>query len=72
MMTTVAVTGSSSLACVGYAAEAETLEVTFCHGARYRYFGVPEAVHIGLLGSDSKGRYFNARIRGAFAFEVVR
>lgn len=32
----------------------------------YFYQDVPEFVYIDLLGSDSKGRYFNQQIKGEY------
>ena len=59
---------STALATVGYDEDRELLEVEFCGRAIYRYFGVPAAVHQGLLGAPSKGSYFNQAIRGRFPF----
>ncbi|MFD7897030.1 KTSC domain-containing protein [Streptomyces sp. NPDC059568] len=56
---------SSSLASVGYETRSRTLEVQFKNGGIYRYAGVPEAVHSGLMSAPSKGRYFDAFIKKA-------
>ncbi|MFE1961400.1 KTSC domain-containing protein [Streptomyces sp. NPDC059479] len=56
---------SSSLASVGYETQSRTLEVQFKNGGIYRYAGVPEAVHSGLMRAPSKGRYFDAFIKKA-------
>ena len=61
---------STSLDCVGY--ENEVLEIRFNNGGVYRYSGVPEEVHEGLMRADSKGRFFNAEIRGTDRFTCLR
>ena len=62
---------SAALATVGYDEARELLQVEFCGRAIYQFFGVPVAVHEGLLGSPSKGSYFNQAIRGRFAYQRV-
>lgn len=44
------------------------LDVTFVSGRRYRYVDVPEELALAFSEAFSKGRFFNARIRDAFAF----
>jgi hypothetical protein len=60
---------STSIASIGY--ERDVLEVQFRNGAVYRYHGVPRAVFARLLAAESKGRFFNRRIRDAFRCERV-
>ena len=61
---------STSIAAASYDASAQTLEIRFHTGIRYRYFSVPAQTYRDLLAADSKGRYFNQRIRYAcFAYE---
>jgi hypothetical protein len=55
---------SSSIDSIGY--EKNVLEVGFRNGGVYQYFDVPEETLIMLLQADSKGRFFNQKIRGAF------
>lgn len=59
---------STTLAAVGYAAGRQLLLVEFRDRTVYQYFGVPEEVHTGLLGSPSKGAYFNRMIRGRYTY----
>jgi hypothetical protein len=59
---------SSSIASVGYEAGLATLEVEFVGGAVYRYFAVPVAVHLELLGAASKGAFLNRFVRDVFPF----
>jgi lysyl-tRNA synthetase class 2 len=47
------------------------LEVRFVSGRRYRYFEVPADLAAEMRASLSKGEFFNARIRGRFAFEEL-
>jgi hypothetical protein len=61
---------STSIASVGY--EAPILEVRFLNGGLYRYLEVPEEVHAELMQAESKGRFFNRRIRDAYHCERVR
>ena len=62
---------STALATVGYDEARELLQVEFCGRAVFHYFGVPAAVHQGLLGAPSKGSYFNQAIRGRFPFCLI-
>ena len=62
---------SSTLATVAYGEDRELLQLGFCSGAVYQYFGVPAAVHQALLGAPPKGRYFNHAIRGRFPFRLI-
>ncbi|MEA3040714.1 MAG: hypothetical protein QOC65_203 [Sphingomonadales bacterium] len=54
-----------------YRPETAELEVTFTTGRRYLYRDVPEAAAEALRASFSKGRHFNARIRGRYPFVEV-
>jgi hypothetical protein len=54
-----------------YDPDAETLELTFVTGRRYRYFAVPAGVAEGFAAARSKGGYFNRRIRERFAFDEL-
>jgi len=57
---------SSTLAAAAYHPILAKLQLDFCDGARYVYSGVAPEIFRGLLGADSKGRYFNRHIRGHF------
>ena len=67
----VATVESTTLATVAYDETRELLQLEFCSRAIYLYFGVPAAVHQGLLRADSKGSYFNQVIRGRFPYGLV-
>jgi hypothetical protein len=45
---------SSTLATVAYDEARELLQLGFCSGAVYQYFGVPAAVQQALLGAPSR------------------
>jgi hypothetical protein len=53
---------STVIAAVAYSAEA-VLDIEFTSGARYRYFAVPAELFHEFLSADSKGVFFNQRIR---------
>ena len=64
---------SSSIAAIAYQRSTSTLSLRFQRGYEYSYFSVPESVFHELLSANSKGQYFNARIRNAdYTFERVR
>lgn len=62
---------STTLATVGYDEAQKLLQLEFRSRAIYQYFGVPAAVHQGLLGAPSKGSYFNQFIRGSFPYSLA-
>ena len=64
--------GSSVIAMLGYDDERRILEVTFHTGRVYHYLGVPPNVYLELLASDSKGKYFNQKIRPKYRAKLVR
>jgi len=53
---------SSVIAAVAYSAEA-ALDIEFTSGASYRYFAVPARLFSEFLTAESKGAFFNRRIR---------
>jgi lysyl-tRNA synthetase class 2 len=57
---------SSVLASILYIAEERLLDVEFRSGRRYLYSDVSPSRVDELLATQSKGRYFNARIRNCF------
>ena len=59
---------STTLATVAYDARSQLLWLEFRSRAVYCYFGVPPAVHQGLMAAPSKGTYFNRNIRGRFPY----
>lgn len=57
---------SSVIAAVAYVSADAALDVEFTSGARYRYFDVPEQIVHDFLAADSKGVFFNRRIRPGY------
>ena len=62
---------STSLYAVTYQEPCAVLELEFRSGAVYRYFGIPPHTFEELLRAESKGGYFNSRIRNRFAYAKV-
>jgi len=62
---------STTVATVAYHEARELLQLKFCGGAVYEYFGLPAAVHQALLDASSRGRYFNHCIRDRFPDRAV-
>jgi len=60
---------SSVIRSYRYDPQAETLDVTFVSGRRYRYVGVPAKIVHAFEQAESKGRFFNVHVRDVFAFE---
>ena len=52
-----------------YRPEAHELDVLLTTGRRYVYRDVPPEAAAEFRAAFSKGRHFNARIRGSYAFE---
>jgi hypothetical protein len=63
---------SSNMLSVGYDPATRTLEVQFHSGGIYQYSGVPDAIHLGLMGAASKGAYFQANIKDRYPCKQVR
>lgn len=63
---------STVISHVGYNPAVQDLTVVFREtGESYVYHGVPEAVHTGLVTSESPGRYFHTNVREQFEFSRV-
>ena len=62
---------SSHLKSVGYDEKKEELEVEFQTGEVYRYFRVPVVVYKELMSAESKGKFFNSRIKGMYQVEKL-
>jgi hypothetical protein len=54
---------SSMMRSAGYDEAHAVLEIEFVTGHVYRYHAVPRREWQGLMGAESKGRYFDAYIR---------
>ncbi len=62
---------SSTLRSVGYNVDTETLELEFAGGDAYKYFHVPPSVYLELMNSNSKGAFFNNRIKDVYDYEKI-
>lgn len=54
---------SSNIVSIGYAEEAETLEMEFHNGSVYQYFNVPPPVYEALITAPSIGSFFHHNIK---------
>ena len=54
-----------------YRPETGELEVLFTTGRRYLYTGVPPEAVERFRAAFSKGRHFNAHIRGQYAYKEL-
>jgi hypothetical protein len=59
---------STAIQAIDYDAERAKLLVRFVSGEQYVYVGVPGEVHRSFLEADSKGRFFQAKIRDHYPF----
>jgi hypothetical protein len=59
---------STAISEIDYGASRTKLLVRFQSGERYIYVGVPGEVHRAFVESDSKGRFFQLRIRDCYPF----
>jgi hypothetical protein len=59
---------SAVIGAVGYS---RVLEIKFAGGRIYQYYDVPEDIYDGMLKAASKGKYFNANIRGKFHYQEI-
>jgi hypothetical protein len=62
---------SSAIASVSYNRKAHKLDVQFTSGRLYRYLGVPPHIYGEFLEADSKGRFFEEKIRGNYEYELL-
>jgi hypothetical protein len=58
---------SRAIRSIGY--QADTLEIEFVDGDVYRYFLVPRRLFVEFMQAESKGAFFNERIRDRFPSE---
>lgn len=58
---------STSLLSIGYDANSRILEVEFTRGAVYQYYDVPSDEYDSFIASNSKGQYFNSRIKNGYS-----
>jgi hypothetical protein len=58
---------SRAISSIGY--QAGMLEIEFVDGDVYRYFLVPRGLFIEFMQAESKGAFFNERIRDRYPTE---
>jgi hypothetical protein len=59
---------SRAISEIDYDAERAKLLVRFTSGERYVYVGVPGEVHRSFCEADSKGRFFQLKIRDRYPY----
>ncbi|MFC7400241.1 KTSC domain-containing protein [Chelatococcus sp. GCM10030263] len=59
---------SSAIDWIDYDRRKRVLTIAFRETTTYNYFDVPPDVYRAFLASDSKGRFFNFRIRDRYAY----
>jgi len=60
---------SSAILRIDYEADTRELAVTFrASGRRYIYFDFPPKEYAAFLAADSKGGFFNARVKNRYTF----
>lgn len=62
---------STDIRAIGYDVDTQTLEIEFTKGSVYQYAGVPVGEYEAMMNADSKGKYFNANIRGRYSFSKL-
>ena len=60
---------SAALETVTYDEWSRHLDIALTTGRVYRYFDVPPEVYAELMAAESKGRFYNDRIRDAYRYE---
>jgi hypothetical protein len=63
---------SSAINDHSYDDDSQELLIEFVTGRRYIYEDVPVEVAAGLQDAESKGAYFNARIRDKYVFRELK
>ena len=63
---------SSVIRALGYNKRHKILDVLLLKGRRYRYYAVPAAEAEAFRASESKGKFYNERIKKHFRFVRLR
>lgn len=63
---------SSNLVAIGYHRQTSTLRIMFKGNRAYDYPMVPEREYKALMAAESKGKFFNARIKPMYGHRTVR
>ena len=59
---------STAITSIRYNADARELDVMFTNGTAYCYDNVPLQVYLEFVDVESKGRFFNEKIKDQFPF----
>jgi hypothetical protein len=62
---------SSNIQAIGYNPTERLLQVDFHSGRSYQYYGVLPQTFQDFLNTSSKGRFFNAQIKGCYLFDEI-
>lgn len=62
---------SAAIRAIDYDPAARELRVRFTSGERYLYRHVPPDTYQAFVTAESKGRFFQDRIRGRFAYQKL-
>lgn len=62
---------SSNLHAIGYDPDSQTLHVQFKGGSHYTHAGVSPDHFKALQDADSKGKHYNANIKGKFPHQKI-
>ncbi len=63
---------SNDLQSAGYDESLQILEIQFCRGGIYQYFGVPKKIYDGLMKSVlSHGKYHDRYIKNRYRHEKI-
>lgn len=62
---------SSNIQAIGYNPTERLLQVDFHSGRSYQYYGVAPQTFQDFLDTSSKGRFFNAQIKGCYLFDEI-
>jgi KTSC domain len=57
---------STAIISIRYKADSRELDVTFTNGQTYCYSNVPRQVYLAFVDAESKGRFFNEKIKDRF------
>jgi hypothetical protein len=60
---------STCVKALSYDAGEQSIYVTFPSGQSYVYSGVSNTTYQAMCGANSKGQFFNTRIRGKYAYK---
>ena len=60
---------SSNINKISFDLKTQELSVNFKPDTTYKYKNIPYYIWEGLIGSDSKGKYFHAFIKGKYEYE---